>query len=94
MGVRGLRFEDLPGWVGDDHEAGRAMARDGVFSLDPEVTPLGLPVWVETDILTGPLADIFFGSDYAAGQMASSQKAHGRLITLIPCALPLVLSRE
>lgn len=101
-----LRSTDGPiGAAGVPLEPLRSVA------VDPDVTPLGLPVWVETEILTGPLArlmvaqdtgaaikggqraDIFFGSGDAAGQIASAQKSGGRLVTLMPRALPLVLNR-
>lgn len=92
-----FRTLDTPEHVGPMGAMGRPVTPGRSLAVDPEVIPLGSPVWIEVpgfgarlmvaqDIgsaIKGPgRGDIFFGSGPEAGRAAGAMNAHGRMIWL------------
>ncbi|PRY75747.1 membrane-bound lytic murein transglycosylase A [Yoonia maritima] len=80
------------GALGASITAGRSIA------VDPEITPLGAPVWIEkagthrlmtaqdmgSAIKGAQRADIFFGTGSEAGRLAGQVNDGGRMVVLLP----------
>ncbi len=96
-----FRQLDIDPATGPIGTAGCPVTAMRSLAVDPDVTPLGAPVWVEG----GPLAilmvaqdtgsairgaqrgDVFCGTGADAGHIAGDMRISGRLVTLFPHAL-------
>lgn len=89
--------------LSDDHGPvgayGVALTPMRSLAVDPQIIPLGTPVWIDCPGVTPRLTiaqdvgsaikgagrgDIFFGSGETAGQAAGMMNAHGRMVALFP----------
>ena len=96
-----FRQLDLDARTGPIGTAGCPVTAMRSLAVDPDITPLGAPVWVEG----GPLAtlmiaqdtgsaikgpqrgDVFCGTGTEAGHMAGDMRISGRLVTFFPPVL-------
>jgi len=92
-----FRVLDLPGTSGPLGATGRPVTAERSLAVDPEMIPLGTPVWIDCpglgtrllvaqDIgsaIKGPgRGDIFLGSGPEAGVRAGAMNARGRMVML------------
>lgn len=94
-----FRVLDLPEDLGPPGALGRPLVAHRSLAVDPEVIPLGTPVWLECPGLPPRLmvaqdigsaikgigrGDIFLGTGEGAGQVAGTLNAMGRMVALRP----------
>lgn len=91
-----FRVLDLPPGSGPIGAMGVPVTPGRTLAVDPEVVPLGSPVWVDCpgfgarlmvaqdtgSAIRGRRGDIFIGSGRAAGLTAGAINAHGRMVWL------------
>lgn len=88
---------DIPQDSGPLGAMGRPVTAGRSLAVDPDVIPLGSPVWIETPETGGRLViaqdigsaikgagrgDLFFGTGEAAGRAAGALNARGRMVLL------------